>query len=588
MSKHTVASVRDVLPLPSRTTFGGQRIPDDVLYYIADNFITSFQDLCNLRLTCRTAASLVEGPLYRLDVRWAREQEYMKRHPVEKPIRVQPTDAELGIVSRDGRLQYMEDGSVYDPYGRSGWYDHAEFDIEFDSEDEEDDESNEEDDESNEDDDESNEDDDESNEDEHYNEDLNGNEYDDSALQGDEPVDTSLSARWRKHKDRLWLDCPATALHFAAFNGFEAMTQAIIHKALKFDPRYLDAKAGPRGHTAIQKASEGQNIEIVRSLIDAGAFVDASLSTGGTYYSSPLMSRLYDADRSKIPLPTSLVSTMLFGMKDVAILLAQHTEHIGNASQSFADNYLSPLIVAAHLKMPEVVQILLCRGQSGAINDTTSASNYVVEEKALSYAAMREDNHEIIDLLIAHGARLDCKEVSGRTPIEWAISCECFSNALYLLGREKPAYVGERIKDALSRTLEDKFLPITKVLAERFNTYGCFKILQSAFCTIVHDPKWYWEKHPKVTKYFIKLLALELNRAHLREGQQYLHWLLEQPEIDHSALKFILNEACDHIDVNASDAEGFTPLDYAIKHEHEEAVGILKDYGATAGQGTSE
>ncbi|KAI0836903.1 ankyrin repeat-containing domain protein [Hypoxylon sp. FL0890] len=233
--------------------------------------------------------------------------------------------------------------------------------------------------------------------------------------------------------------------------------------------------------------------------------------------------------------------------------------------------------------MLSVIRILLARERKSTADGRDPGS------RPLIFAACSEHNCNVIDILLQNGANLRSKDLNNFTAFSLAARAKCYDNALYLLGLEDPHYVGEELaRDLFYLTSWDlcEFSPmIVEALAERFNAHGRFDVLQRAlYLSRPHYP----DDRKEAAKFLANFLAALLSRAYLQEGQGYLHWLFQKRRgactVHLKTLKFVLQEARDNLDINSADAEGYTPLDYAVSYGHEEAAAILKEHGGRAGE----
>ncbi|KAI1136424.1 ankyrin repeat-containing domain protein [Hypoxylon sp. FL0543] len=462
------ANQHTMSPSDSVTCYQKQKLPENVLYYIARNFLTDQRDRCHLRQTCHQLAGTLEGLIYRDEVLsdCGPAENYRLREYAPVPSYYK---AELSSCVRR-YTSYLERGL--------------------------------------------------------------------RSLRGYPP------------------------LHCAAAHGLLGMAKSIIKTALRLNPEYLDIQDAD-GRTALSLAAEKGHVEIIRELLDAGAFADPpSLFEG---------ENLYTGRSEHVFIPINYA--IYHGHEDAAMLLARHTEYARDAR---ALHVYPPINLAVIKRMPNVVKGLLSR----KIMDMGPGGNHA----PLFLAAVSSDhNYEMIDMLLQNGAVVD-SWMLHTTVMANAVRWGCNGNALHLLGRENPNNTGRWI----SRTLEDilnkdSALPVIKVLVERLNKHGHFKILHYALQASIPGGRQYRYCKPPTTKFLLRFMATRLNKDYLREGQTYLHWLLQQREVYECELDLFSCEARDEFDINATDAEGYTPLDYAISYRHKKAAQLLRSHGAVLG-----
>ncbi|KAI1412779.1 ankyrin repeat-containing domain protein [Hypoxylon sp. FL1857] len=369
-------------------------------------------------------------------------------------------------------------------------------------------------------------------------------------------------------------------IHWASSRGLLEMTRSIIKLALQTDPKYLDSK-NKVGRTALSLAAEKGHVEIIRVLIDAGAFVDAPSTLCDRAKCIPMLSQQpYNFN----PLNYAIV----YGNETAAALLAQHTKH--KHHYSFVEYGMraifSPICLAALNKMPSVVRILLTRDPDSYGKSSRPTPYEQPYREPLFCAASKEANYEVMDILLQNGASVRDRVPgyeSYDTPLRMSIRHKCFGNAKYLLA--KAEVEGVEIEDYV-HALHDAAqyggrFPMLKVLAEYFNTNGLFDDLHGTlyYCVHIDGPQ------PEPAKYLINLLTIELNRDYLEEGQTYLHWLCQKREVKvDKVIQAVLREA-QGIDINAMDAKGYTALDIAKKRGHKTMAALLRSHGAKVGEG---
>ncbi|KII89807.1 hypothetical protein PLICRDRAFT_39980 [Plicaturopsis crispa FD-325 SS-3] len=150
--------------------------------------------------------------------------------------------------------------------------------------------------------------------------------------------------------------------------------------------------------------------ERVRAAIDAGADVNALDHDGRSVISCAITGENWEE------IDASFLCTTRLNILRTLLAHRKISLYSLNAPQ-LAMRGVTPLGVAAWLNSPEAVQLLL-EASSGAVSvDGMDAQGAT----ALMYAA-RDGNLEVIEKLLAHGARPDFRDVHHRTSIQFALA----------------------------------------------------------------------------------------------------------------------------------------------------------------------
>ncbi|KAI0114592.1 ankyrin [Hypoxylon sp. NC0597] len=407
-----------------------------------------------------------------------------------------------------------------------------------------------------------------------------------AANHGNSTIHSDYS-RWRAHVNRpcirrdphspLWnghdRHVPVSFLHWAARHGRALTAEAAIKAAFQVAPRYLDAKDS-FGYTPLALAAKNGHTEVLQMLLQAGCYVDAPISGFILNIDNHTVTRSLHSPTQSFqghrftPLTLAIASRQ----QATATVLARHS---GNPDETYPQLAYPPLHMAAAFGMPEVARILLSQGCS-ALN-TYLGDN---DSQPLHYAATWENNQETIDLLTDHGASVHATYLNHQSPLLRAFNLGNVHTTAHMIS--KSDNVGKWVERILSEVDSiDDYLPITRATIELLNKHGEFKRIQQELRrTLV----WYDDKSSTV-QFLVDFLASKLNRAKLRDGQGYLHWALQQPQAVAFIIEFVLTEAEEQLDVNGTDEDGFTPLDYAEYYGHDKIASRLRqDYGAKRGE----
>ncbi|KAH9073514.1 ankyrin repeat-containing domain protein [Lactarius deliciosus] len=187
---------------------------------------------------------------------------------------------------------------------------------------------------------------------------------------------------WVSELDRK-IQPGAVPLYHASFCGLHEMAE---HLALKY-PQYVNAIGGRAG-TALHSASAPGHVEVVRSLLKCGVYVD----TCGVWDQSP-------------PLLASYA-----GCHNVVQCLLDH-----GADANFEDRrHSTPLSDAAMRGHLEIVQVLL---EHNAHVNSRDNNGSTPMHKACSYPDPKGDYPQIVRLLLEHGANPNARNNKCRTPL---------------------------------------------------------------------------------------------------------------------------------------------------------------------------
>ncbi len=229
-----------------------------------------------------------------------------------------------------------------------------------------------------------------------------------------------------------------------------------------------------------------------------------------------------------------------------------------NPSAVNDDSYAgSPLRLAALLGQLDILKALLASG--GDINRTDSTG-----EAPLHAASGFEGNQETVLFLLDHGARIDVRNTkNGRTPLHIAVSRGKPAVVSIFLSHGAPVDAKDGLEETPLHGIIDRFDKGMKTMAEVLVAKGAdVNAANTNGYTVLHK------------------LALRrhagLSWPQIREG-------VGLPLIDAGYIKDELETADFLISHGAkvdADADGFTPLHYAVSTEKPELVELLIKRGA--------
>ncbi|KAK8034729.1 hypothetical protein PG993_009724 [Apiospora rasikravindrae] len=238
------------------------------------------------------------------------------------------------------------------------------------------------------------------------------------------------------------------AIHFSISNGYDTATNSLIDAAKKLWVGYLDVLWGP-GLTPLHLAAATKNTEVVKSLHEAGCFLnaDAYLLTGRAqnFDNRRHLPALVPHNRFQLlhaPNWCEQVDALSLAIMHKQPKTAQYLLEKMELRRPFLYNAerISPLHVAALVGDVKLVETLLDLGCPQETSRTVTLTGR--QETALQYAvAHRGDNTAVMELLLARGARIAARAVhgmavlmSGMNALEIAVwNRHSLANAKFLL-----------------------------------------------------------------------------------------------------------------------------------------------------------
>jgi ankyrin repeat protein len=234
-----------------------------------------------------------------------------------------------------------------------------------------------------------------------------------------------------------------TSLHIAAQRGDIQMLDLLLaNKANPNAPRY-------GGATPLHVAALFSSAEVAKVLIRDGADVNAGTSLGATPLAVAVQNRNLpviqasleakadpniafkpsQGDPARTPLfeavsqgnPSSEIVALLLGSGANPNLKVTDDGNGGNAMPQ--DN--TPLLVAAHRQLPEIVKLLL------HAKADPNVSSFTGKCFPLHYAVAEPTN---VEMLLAAQSQVNAKNAEGETPLHWAAGAGLTNSADLLLG----------------------------------------------------------------------------------------------------------------------------------------------------------
>ncbi len=250
-----------------------------------------------------------------------------------------------------------------------------------------------------------------------------------------------------------------TALLVAAFSSNPSAGIVRLLLARGADPKAVDQK----GWTTLNAAALGNDTATIRILIDAGADVNAADLVGPNYFgSTPLMNAAQNGNLAAVKL------LLAKGAKVNAVSSREKFTQVKNGRIALGG--FTPLMLAAPFGPPELIQILMDAGA-----DVNAADIRGMTPLMLAIATDRQ-NAAIVKMLLAHGADVKPKTVTGETALDWANKMAATPAIEALNGQKLPAKIVPIASDAPDvRTAVDRSVGLLeKSMATFFAKSGCY------------------------------------------------------------------------------------------------------------------
>lgn len=369
--------------------------------------------------------------------------------------------------------------------------------------------------------------------------------------------------------EALWAAGVKVGLPEAAITGDVDMIQALLDSGA--DVNAADAKLGL---TALNWAASKGRTEAVRVLLERGADVDHAAVKGFTplvsaavHNHKEVVARLLAAGAS-----VGVVEAALLGNEEQLV----HWLDEGTDIESENAARMTPLMAAAACGQTGCIRLLLDRGadlhkvNAGNLSALTWAisqdrreavlllmsagmdvnapnqreSEYFRGSTPIRYAIMHRLS-EMTRLLVAHGARVDVRDVRGQTPLHWATrhSSPDVMRVLLDAGADVNAV------DVMQRT--PLMSVVDDILVKQEVHLSCVRLLLESGADVNARAE-----HGKTA------LMMAAGRGHTE------------------IVKLLLEAGAD---IEATDEHGFSALAAAAQDGHAEVVALLKQYGAKVG-----
>lgn len=336
-----------------------------------------------------------------------------------------------------------------------------------------------------------------------------------------------------------------TLLHLAAEGGYREMVEFLLTQGAEINARDKD------GDTPLHVAAFEGHLEVVELLIAQGADVNARDKFGYTPLRDPIISghqkivELLIAKGAEVDTPDEINTpdnkgnTLLHhaagsGRKELVELLLAKGAEVNTRNQEGE----TPLLMATVSNDREVIELLVSHGAEVNVQEKSYGSTPL--HQAAKGGNKEVANPQIVQLLLAKGAKLEVKDNDGNTPLGWA-----------------SAYGHEEVVELLLAHGAD---------LKTKNNYGCGPLHNAAL-----------NGYQKVAEILLKHGA-EVN-ARDNKGQNPLHYAAGlAPQAHKEMVEFLIAQG---VEVNAKNNEGLTPLKLAIQREDRpEVVVLLRQHGA--------
>ena len=386
-----------------------------------------------------------------------------------------------------------------------------------------------------------------------------------------------------------------TPLHLAAAKGMESIFRALLDPLRKLE---VDAR-NAEGRTPLHLAAAADQVEAARSLLAAGADMEATDSSGKT----PLLLAIEAAREGVFGLLRRSDANLLAQANDGATAL--HLACSAKSADIFADvlgsgviapdatgnDASTPLhVVAKASQNPEYATALLERKAALEARDADSRTPLLV--------ALRERAVELAGFLMERGAALDAEDRDGHTVLHYAIMCGAKavyrkvldtartdiddpmvdgSTPLHLAAQRGDLALTEEllVRGAARESANGKAQTPLLAALEHGAIEAALLLISKGVALDVCDASGRTAMHYAAQKNSPEVLrkVLGWNDINLKtkEGWSTLHIAVRRG--DEKMTRFMLQ--IDGIDANATDLDGRTPLHYAVIYGHESLCATL-------------
>ncbi|KAI1086437.1 hypothetical protein F5B19DRAFT_479250 [Rostrohypoxylon terebratum] len=209
---------------------------------------------------------------------------------------------------------------------------------------------------------------------------------------------------------------------------------------------------------------------------------------------------------------TPLTAAIFEAHESLAMMIAERSALTPEDEQ--AKPTKSPLVIAALRGMPNIIKLLLSKGWSASQRIAKHGNT-----TPLHWAALRSDNHEVIDILISHGADIyaESNDEWWRSPLLTAVYENEQGNLACMISKAKEK--GTWVEDRFPSMLEgDTFLAAMEKAVPQLDD----GVNHDEFRLLFRDVL-YWYGFNGTTEMFVRHLVEQLNKANnLYHGDEWL------------------------------------------------------------------
>lgn len=206
---------------------------------------------------------------------------------------------------------------------------------------------------------------------------------------------------------------PCSALFIACYHGAYEITEILISNAANINA------VDDLGETPLHKASAKGHLDIVKLLINNGANVNAKAKDGCTPLYLSACSRHQEVSKFLLNCNASIEKDIALMLGDIDLVRHYLTQGI-DANSKLTKGYAkgeSWINQVVKLENKNLIELLLNYG--ARVNEKTGT--FKLSPLHVASTGIRgKANQNICEVLIAHGADLNSKDIHNSTPLHWA------------------------------------------------------------------------------------------------------------------------------------------------------------------------